>query len=83
MIDKSTLSLSFILFKESGSPVDKPLDSRNSEFDPAVNNREKLDFNKNLKEGKKDDSQPLCLMWHSHLFPFWEEIIVLSFYSMS
>lgn len=47
------------LFQESASPVDKALDSRNSAFEAAVSNREKLDFNRNLKEGGKGALQPL------------------------
>ncbi|KAJ6659832.1 hypothetical protein lerEdw1_018287 [Lerista edwardsae] len=53
--------------QEAGSPVDKPLDHRNSVFDPAVNNREKLDFNKNLKEVMPTIEKLLSSDWKERL----------------
>ncbi|KAL8179007.1 UNVERIFIED_CONTAM: Transcription factor SOX-13 [Gekko kuhli] len=56
---KSPLSLSEgtnsqTLPQESGSLADRALDSRNPGFEPVVSNQEKLDFNKNLKEGTQE-----------------------------
>ncbi|XP_066481842.1 transcription factor SOX-13 isoform X2 [Tiliqua scincoides] len=70
--DGSPLPLSEVinpqtLPQESGSPVDKPLDSRNSVFDSAVNNREKLDFSKNLKEVMPTIEKLLSSDWKERL----------------
>lgn len=39
--------------QESRSPAGDALEPRRSAFEPAVSGQEKLDFNRNLKEGKK------------------------------
>lgn len=39
--------------QESCSPAGDALEPRCSAFEPAVGSQEKLDFNRNLKEGKK------------------------------
>lgn len=41
------------VLQESHSPTSDALEPRRSAFEPAVSSQEKLDFNKNLKEGKK------------------------------
>lgn len=48
--------------QESHSPASDVLEPRRSAFEPAVSSQEKLDFNKNLKEGKKGfcDLPPGC-----------------------
>lgn len=51
------------LFQESPSPGNDAIDSKSSTFEPAVGSQEKLDFNRNLKEGEKD-------FGHS-LFPYY------------
>lgn len=41
------------MLQESRSPPGDVLEPRRSAFEPAVSGQEKLDFNKNLKEGKE------------------------------
>ncbi|XP_053249164.1 transcription factor SOX-13 isoform X2 [Podarcis raffonei] len=53
--------------QESASPVDKTLDSRNSSFEAAVSNREKLDFNRNLKEVMPTIEKLLSSDWKERL----------------
>ncbi|XP_028590039.1 transcription factor SOX-13 isoform X2 [Podarcis muralis] len=53
--------------QESASPVDKALDSRNSAFEAAVSNREKLDFNRNLKEVMPTIEKLLSSDWKERL----------------
>lgn len=49
----SLLQVTPCVLQESHSPVSDALEPRRSAFEPAVSSQEKLDFNKNLKEGKK------------------------------
>lgn len=44
--------------QESHSPAGDALEPRRSAFEPAVSGQEKLDFNRNLKEGKKVSWDP-------------------------
>ncbi|XP_060133052.1 transcription factor SOX-13 isoform X3 [Zootoca vivipara] len=53
--------------QESASPVDKALDSRNSAFEAAVSNQEKLDFNRNLKEVMPTIEKLLSSDWKERL----------------
>ncbi|XP_053101341.1 transcription factor SOX-13 isoform X3 [Hemicordylus capensis] len=69
---KSPLPLSEVidpqtLPEESGSPGGKALDSKNPVFEPAVSNREKLDFNKNLKEVMPTIEKLLSSDWKERL----------------
>ncbi|XP_054837912.1 transcription factor SOX-13 isoform X2 [Eublepharis macularius] len=53
--------------QESGSPADRVLDSRNPAFEPIISNREKLDFNKNLKEVMPTIEKLLSSDWKERL----------------
>ncbi|XP_062975321.1 transcription factor SOX-13 isoform X2 [Elgaria multicarinata webbii] len=53
--------------QESSSPVDKAIDSRNPAIESAVSNREKLDFNRNLKEVMPTIEKLLSSDWKERL----------------
>lgn len=45
--------MTLCVLQESHSPAGDAREPRHSAFEPAGSGQEKLDFNKNLKEGKK------------------------------